>query len=420
METNDFHVVYSKAAGIDVHKMQLTVSLSLCGDKGSPQIKTREFSALPDGLREMVSWLEQHNIEAAVMEATGIYWITPFEALEDASIRPLLVNARQVKQLKGRKTDTQDSIWLARVCQFGLCSPSHVPPKKFRELRETVRHRRRLVSRRSSVRNKVQRILDRGGLRIGGILSDIFGRNGRRIIDGVINNVPDTRIIASLSSHVSAKVDDIQNALGARLSDTDRFILGDLMKEHDALERRIEDFDRRTNEELAQWEQQIELLQTIPGIDWNSACAIMAEIGPDLSVFPSPQHLASWSGLCPGNNESAGKRRSSRSRPGSKTLKSVIIECAHGAARTKDSQFHSYSKALMIRKGYKKAIGATAHKILRIIYSVLKSRKPYYDPQADYEALMVMRNAPRWISMLKKYGEIAEDETGELRVVSAT
>lgn len=419
METDKFHVIYPKAAGIDVHKMQLTVSISLCGDSCSPQVRTREFTTLPDGLKEMVSWLKRHHIEAAVMEGTGIYWIAPFEALENACIKPLLVNARQVKQLKGRKTDTADSIWLARVCQFGLCSPSHVPPRKFRELREISRHRRRLVNRRSSVRNKVQRIIDRGGLRIGGILSDIFGANGRRIINGIMNNVPSNQIIASLSSHVSPKLDDIENALDAKLTDTDRFILKDLMSEHDNLEKRIEQFDRKIREELSEWEEEIDLLQTIPGIDQTSACAIITEIGPDLGAFPSAEHLASWSGLCPGNNESAGKRRSSRSRPGSKTLKSVVIECAHGAARTKDSQFHFYSKALMIRKGYKKAIGATAHKILRIIYAVLRDRKPYYDPQADYEALMIRRNAPRWISMLKKYGVVAEDKTGLLRAACA-
>ncbi len=163
METDNFHVVYPKAAGIDVHKMQLTVSLSLCGDNVPPQTKTRVFSALADGLSEMTQWLGENDVEAAVMEGTGIYWITPFEALEDAGIKPLLVNARQVKQLRGRKTDVADSVWLARVCQFGLCSPSHVPPKVFRELRAMNRHRRKLVNQRSSVRNRVQKVIDRGG-----------------------------------------------------------------------------------------------------------------------------------------------------------------------------------------------------------------------------------------------------------------
>ena len=413
METSNFHVLYTKAAGIDVHKMQLTVTLSLCGDTGSPEIKTREFSALADGIEQMTAWLEEHDIEAAVMEGTGIYWIAPFEALEDAGIKPLLVNARQVKQLKGRKTDVADSIWLSRVCQFGLCSPSHVPPKEFRELRELNRHRRRLVKQRSSVRNRIQRALDRSGIRIGGILSDVFGRNGRRIIDGVANNLESERIIDSLSSHVSGKVGGLRSALGAELGEADRFILQDLLAEHDKLMQRVDDCERKINEEFSSWEKKLELLQTIPGIDRSSACVILAEIGPSLEVFPTAGHLAAWSGLCPGNNESAGKRRGSRALAGSKTLKSVFIECAHGALRTKCCQFHSYSRALAVRRGYKKAIGAVAHKLLRIVYAVLRDMKPYHDPEADYEALMVSRNASRWIRMLKKYGVVFEE--GQLR-----
>ena len=419
METNNFHVVYPRAAGVDVHKMQLTVSLSLCGDKGSPQVKTQVFSALPDGVSEMALWLQQHDVEAAVMEGTGIYWITPFEAIEEAGIKPLLVNARQVKQLKGRKTDVADSIWLARVCQFGLCSPSHVPPKMFRDLRILNRRRRKLVSHRSSVRNRVQKIIDQNGIRIGGILSDVFGTNGRCILKGLASGMESEDIIASLSSHVSGKIPDLRNALGAQLSPSSSFVLEDLLSEHDFLEQSIRKLDHKIREGLSQWEKKLELLQTIPGIDQSSASAILTEIGPDIGVFPSAQHLASWSGLCPGNNESAGKRRSSRSRMGNKTLKDVLIECAHGASRTKSSQFHQHCKGLAIRRGYKRAIVASAHKLVRIIYAVLRDMKPYYDNGADYEALMVARNAPRWIRMLKKHGMAFDPETGEVMAAAA-
>ena len=419
METDNFHVVYPKAAGVDVHKMQLTVSLSLCGDKGSPQIKTRVFSAFADGLSEMTLWLGEHDVEAAVMEGTGIYWIAPFEALETVGIKPLLVNARQVKQLRGRKTDVADSIWLARVCQFGLCSPSHVPPKAFRELRNLNRHRRKLVSQRSSARNRVQKVIDRSGIRIGGILSDVFGRNGRRILHGLAAGLSNKAIIASLSSHVSGKVPDLTSALGAELRSSDCFILQDLLLEHDSVEKRIEKVDREIRKGFSQWEEKLELLQTIPGIDEGSACAILTEIGPDIEVFPSAEHLASWSGLCSGNNESAGKRRSGRTRKGNRYLKEALVECAHGAVRTKDSQFHSYCKGLAIRLGYKRAIVATAHKLLRIVYAVLRDMKPYYDNGADYEALMVARNAPRWIRMLKKHGLAFDPGTGEMAAAAA-
>ena len=340
------------------------------------------------------------------MEGTGIYWITPFEALEDGGIKPLLVNARQVKQLRGRKTDVADSVWLARVCQFGLCSPSHVPPKLFRELRNLSRHRRKLINQRSSARNRVQRVIDRSGIRIGGILCDVFGWNGRRILDGLTEGMESEAIIASLSSHVSGKVCDIESALGAKLNPSDRFILQDLLLEHDCLEQRIRELEREISKGLCASEEKLELLQTIPGVDHSSACAILTEIGPDPGVFPSAKHLASWSGLCSGNNESAGKRKSSRTPMGSKTLKTVMIECAHGAARTKDCQFHSYCKLLTARRGYRRAIVATAHKLLRTVYAVLRDMKPYYDKEADYEALMIMRNAPRWIEMLKKHSGV--------------
>ena len=420
METNNFHVVYPKAAGVDVHKMQLTVSLSLCGDEGSPQVKTRVFGTFASDLSEMTRWLREHGVEAAVMEGTGIYWVMPFEALEDAGIKPLLVNARQVKQIKGRKTDVADSIWLSRVCQFGLCSPSHVPPKLFRELRNMNRHRRKLVSQRSSVRNRVQKVIDRSGIRIGGILSDVFGANGRRILEGLAAGLPSEAIIASLSSHVSGKIPDLKNALGAELNPSDCFILQDLLVEHDSVEKRIKRLDHEISKGLSQWEEKLELLQTIPGIDRGSACAILTEIGPDLEVFPSASHLASWSGVCSGNNESAGKRRNSRTPMGNKTLKGVLVECAHGATRTKSSQFYAYCKAITIRRGYKRAIVATAHKLLRIIYAVLRDMKPYYDKGADYEALMVARNAPRWIRMLKKHGMAFDPETREMIAASAT
>ena len=178
MMTDTLHVVHARAAGLDVHKMQITVSVRLCvPGAGEPQVETRTFEALASGLDAMVAWLRERSVEAAVMEGTGVYWLAPFEALENAGIPATLVNARQVKQLKGRKTDVADSVWLARVCQSGLATASHVPPKAFREVRVLTRYRRTLVSQRSRVRNRVQKVLDRSGVRIGGVLSDVFGAN---------------------------------------------------------------------------------------------------------------------------------------------------------------------------------------------------------------------------------------------------
>ena len=405
MMTDTLHVVHARAAGLDVHKMQITVSVRVCAPgAGEPQVETRTFEALASGLDEMVRWLRERGVEAAVMEGTGIYWLAPFEALEAAGIRATLVNARQVKQLKGRKTDVADSVWLARVCQFGLATASHVPPKAFREMRVLTRYRRTLIGQRSRVRNRVQKVLDRSGVRVGGVLSDVFGRNGQRILDGLVRGLEPEDILASLSHHVAHKLKRLGDALSLELSAVERLVLCDLLHEHDALQERIQGLDRDIVEGLEPFRERIVLLQTIPGIDRPSACAILAEIGPDLDVFGSAERLAAWAGLCPGNDRSAGKRRSARARMGNKALRAVLVECAHGAARTHGCQFRGYHKALMVRRGYKRAIVATAHKLLRVLYVVLRDARPYQDPEADYEHLMVRRNAPRWIRMLHRYG----------------
>ena len=305
MMTDTLHVVHARAAGLDVHKMQITASVRLCTPgAGEPQIETRTFEALASGLDAMVAWLRERCVDAAVMEGTGIYWLAPFEALEAAGIPATLVNARQVKQLKGRKTDVADSVWLARVCQFGLATASHVPPKTFREVRVLTRYRRTLVGQRSRVRNRVQKVLDRSGVRVGGVLSDVFGANGRRILDGLAQGLDPDAILASLSHHVGHKLERLGDALRLELSAVERLVLCDLLREHDALQERIQRLDRDIDSGLEPWSEYITLLQTIPGIDRPSACAILAEIGPDLEVFGGAERLAAWAGLCPGNDRS--------------------------------------------------------------------------------------------------------------------
>jgi transposase len=406
MKTEGLHVVRPRAAGLDVHKMEITATVRLCEGEGEPVVETRCFSTLPSGLEEMVAWLTGHGVEAAVMEGTGIYWQAPFAAVEAAGVEAVLVHARQVKQLKGRKTDVADSVWLACVCQFGLCTPSHVPPEPFRELRSLSRQRRVLVRQRSTVRNRVQKIIDRAGVRIGGILSDVFGVNGRKILDGLAQGTGREAILASLTRHVADKLEGLGEALSLSLGDNDRFMLGDLLGEHDALVARIASYTEKLDEQMTPWEEQLRLLTTIPGIDRTAASTILIEVGPEIEVFASKEHFAAWAGLCPGNNESGGKRRNARTRRGSKTLRACLVECAHGAARTRGCQFEAHHRALAARRGYKRAIVASAHKMLRIIYVVLKTGRPYYDRTADYDALMVKRNAPRWIRMLRRYGYI--------------
>ena len=300
--------------------MQITAAVRRQTTAVDPEVAIHAFSALPSGLEQLCEWLSAQNVDAALMEATGVYWHAPFEALEDAGIPVMLVHAQHVKQIKGRKTDVVDSVWVARVCQFDLAQTSMVPPRVFRQLRHVSRHRRRLVQQRASVRNRVHKVIDRGGVRLGGILSDIFGVNGRIVLDGLSEGLSSDRILSSLTHHVSQHKELLKDALTWSLSTFDRLLLRDLLDEHDRLDKRVADFLRTMKNGLQPWQDQLELMQTIPGVDASSACEILVEIGPDLSVFGNVERLAAWAGVCPGNHESAGKRRSVCARHGSIAL----------------------------------------------------------------------------------------------------
>ncbi len=404
IHTDTLHVIHARAAGLDVHKMQITASVRLAQSGVAAETHTRTFNALPSGLRELTGWLLEHRVSAAVMEATGIYWEVVFEALESAGIEPLLVHAQHVKQLKGRKTDIADSLWLARICQFGLCRPSFVPPADFRALRKVSRQRHKVVRLRATLRTRIHQCLDGAGLRVGGVLSDLFGVNGRRILDGLVAGLTPAAILPTLSGHVRPRLAALGDALSATLRPEARFVLQDQLAAFDNANARIAQYDAFIRQHLAPYQAQLDLLMTLPGIDHAAARALLIELGPDVKVFPTARHCAAWAGLCPGNNESAGKRRHGRTRQGNPHLRTLLIECAHGAARTHHCQFQGYHKALTVRRGYKRATVATAHKLLRTLYRMLITGQPYQDPHTDYEALMVKRNAPRWVKMLQKYG----------------
>ena len=332
VENDSLNVIHPRAAGLDIHKVQITATVRVARAGKDADVWTRQFSAFPTGIGELVEWLKEHRVSAALMEGTGIYWEAPFEALEEAGITPILVHAQHVKQIKGRKTDIADSIWLARICSFGLCSPSMVPPRAFRSLRKVSRMRRQVVRERARARNRIHKILDASGVRVSGILSDLFGANGIRILRGLVENVPRETILASLTSHVRRHVNQLCDVLTAELDDCSIFLLRDQLEAFDDATRRLERYDEVINDGLAEHHDQINLMMTIPGINRASACAILIEIGPDITVFSSRRQIAAWAGLCPGNNESAGKRRSGRTRRGNTTLREVLIECAQGAA----------------------------------------------------------------------------------------
>ena len=409
LHIDEMHVVCPRAGGLDVHKMCITAAVRLCeAGRGLARTAVREFSALPDGLRAMTELAD-----AGQPQAVAGIGLLPADLLDVLGIEQVGVNAGVFERLeRGLPVDPGafhrgggDAV---RPKPVGLALPSYVPPRRFRQLRQLTRYRRTLVAERSRTRNRVHKTLDHDGLRLGGILSDIFGVNGRRILDGLVAGRPPRRILAGLTSHVAAKLEPLAQALAATL---DPLALLKLQMQMEALDRAdaaLATLDKRIRAELADHQRPLQLLQTIPGIDLGSACTLFVEIGPDLGAFREARHLGAWAGVAPGNNTSAGKRRSGRARKGNPTLRATLAECAHGAARTKSSQFYDYHRMLAGRIGYKRAILATAHKLLRVMHTVLREDRPYTDPDVDYEQLVVERNAPRWIRMLKQHGFLDE------------
>ena len=400
-------VRHAVAAGLDVHKMQITATVRTWTGATEPRIETQVFSALASGLVLLTQWLVGLRVTGAVMEATGIYWEKVYDLLSEAGLDVKVVNAQHVKQLKGRKTDVADSIWLSRICQFEMASPSLILPKLFRDLRGLNRYRRTLIEQRAQTQVRMQKVLDRNGVRVGGVLTRVaHGVNGRRILDGIVAGEARETILSAMTRHVRKKLQTIGDALSFELDEHSRWVLSDLLQQFDLDSDRIDKAARRIEEALSPFELLIRLLETIPGVSRESAMAILIELGPDMSVFPSARHCAAWAGLCPGNNESAGKRRSGRTRRGNPTLRAILIECAHAAIRTKGCQFQSYHEAVKSRRGYKRAVVATAHKMLRIIYAMLRDGKPYADPGIDYEAISIDRKAARWLKKLEQYGYV--------------
>ena len=379
-ESDNMNVVHPCAAGLDVHKMSTAASVRVWKGGGEDgDVATRTFPATAPGLRKMAGWLSGREAAAAAMEATGIYWEAPLDALEAAGIEAMLPDAQHVKQVRGRKTDVGDSVWLARICQFGLARPSVVLPKRCRELRAVSRYRRQAAEDRARLRNRARKLVDRAGLRVGGVLSDIFGKNGRRILDGLAAGRPTGDILDGPASHVARKLADLEGVLSLELHPHARAVLRDLLDQHDRADRTIAECEHILHSELAKDQedaQSLRLLQTIPGVGPAAAGSILVELGPDIGVFASHAHCAAWAGVCPGNNESGGKRRSGRARKRNPTLRKILVECAHAAARTKDCQFHSHFRALKARMSHKQAVFATARKLLRVIHSALKNRKP--------------------------------------------
>jgi transposase len=397
--------IHKRVIGLDIHQAQITACAIIEESGGETRIEQRQFGAFKRDRRALAAWAAALEPEEVVMESTGIYWKSPYAALEAVGLRATVVNARHVKQVPGRKTDVGDAQWLATLARAGLLRGSFVPPAKLRELRLIARQRQKLVGLLSSEKNRMHKVLTDAGIRLGVVVSDIHGQSARAMIKGILVGQQPHEVLKLASRRLKASREELHDALQGELTASHVFVLDELLRHIEELEASIARFDARLLGELASEMNALALLQTLPGVDLIGAAMLLVEIGSDMSAFGSPDRLASWVGVCPGNNESAGKRKSGRVRKGNLYVRRLLCEFAHAASRTK-SAFQSKFQSLIVRRGYKRAIVALAHKMLRTIFFMLKRGEHYRDSATNYEQLSVQRNASRWIKALTRFGFI--------------
>ena len=399
--------MHKRVIALDVHQAKITACAVVEHDDGRVEVTKRDFGAFKRDRRALAQWSLEIQPEVVVMESTGVYWKSPFAALEAVGIIAWVVNARHVKAVPGRKTDMADAQWLATLARAGLLRASFIPPVDFRQLRLVARQRQKLVGMCSAEKNRLHKVLVDGGVRINVVVTDIHGQSARAMVKALIEGRPMHEVL-DRKGRLRTSREELCEALGTdQFSLVHRFVADEIVQHIEQLEQRIARMDQYLLHGLQAWQPQLNLLQTLPGIDIQGAAMLLVEIGADMAVFASAERLASWVGICPGNNESAGKRKSGRIRRGNAWVRRLLCEFAQAASRTRCALKAKFD-SLTIRKGYKKSIVAVAHKMLRTIYAMLASGTHYQDRSVDYEALSVARNAPRWIKMLRKHGFMAE------------
>jgi transposase len=401
----ELKAIHDRVVGLDVHQSKISACALLAQPDGGVRVERAEFGAFKRDRRALAQWVREFAPELVVMESTGIYWKSPYAALEAVGIQAWVVNARHVKTVPGRKTDVADAQWLATLGRAGLLRGSFIPKAQIRHLRLLARQRQKLGGMLVSEKNRLHKVLADAGIRLGVLVSDIHGQAGRAMTKALIAGKPMAQVL-DLAGRLRAKREDLFEALQPEeLTATHLFVLKELMDHIEDLEARIGRFERELLAGVQPWGRQLVLLQTVPGIDTIGAAMLLVEISEDMQNFGSAERLASWVGICPGNNESAGKRKSGQTRKGNAWVRRLLCEFAQAASRSRCALKDKFA-ALSIRKGHKKSIVALAHKMLRIVFAILKSEKPYQDKAVDYEALSVKRNAPRWLKMLIKHGYV--------------
>ena len=397
-------VVYSKVLGIDVHQAILACCMVSCNESGELVTEKKTFKTYGQDLHELANWAKTANLDLVIMESTGIYWYTPYQVLEKVGIRAAVVNAREVRQMEGKKTDMGDAEWLAHIGRLGVFCRSFIPEKIYRELRIPSREIIKLTDDLSAEKNRFGKILNEQGFRLNVVFSDIFGVNATIVIDGLLSGKSIEEILNEINFNVLKKdPSEIKAAIESGTLNESACITLITIREHiQFLERQIENLRSYLHEKVEQLHpESLHFLQTIPGISLDSAVQLLVELGgDDMTPFVNAERLASWIGVCPGNNESAGKRKHGHIRKGNYYLRRILCECASAGVKTKGTTFQSKFRALRIRKNYKQALIAIVHKIVKVIFVMLKKRQCYIDPQIDYEKESADKNARRWIKLV--------------------
>lgn len=373
-----------RCAGLDVHKASVVACVRVPGEGGERLQEIRSFGTTTAALVDLRDWLASYGVTVVGMESTGVYWKPVYYLLED-DFECWLLNARHLRNVPGRKTDVADAAWICQLVEHGLVRPSFVPDKPIRELRDLTRYRKALIQERTREAQRLHKVLEDAGIKLSCVASDVLGASGRAMLDALVAGTHDPAVLADLArGRLRAKLPALREALAGRFHSYHRVLVSELLAHLDYLDEAVERLTAEVARVIAPFEEAVSLLDTIPGVNRRTAEVLLAEIGPDMSRFASAAHLASWAGLCPGNNESAGKHQSGKTRKGSKWLRIALVEAAQAGVRSKNTYLASHYARLRGRRGHQKAIVAVAHSILVIANHILKRREPYSDLGGDY------------------------------------
>jgi len=376
--------LYPHCAGLDVHKDSVVACVRHHDGGKRARQEVRTFPTHTAALEELAAWLAAEGVTHAAMESTGVYWRPVFNVL-DGRVALLLVNAQHIKQVPGRKTDVADCAWIAQLLQHGLLRPSFVPPARQRELRELTRQRAQLGAEKATVANRIQKVLEDANIKLGSVATDILGASGRDMLDALVAGQEDPAVLADLArQRMRAKIPQLRQALRGRVTDHHRFLLRLLLEHLDHLDGLVAQLNARI-EQLTQADAEaLALLTTVPGIKRHTAEVLLAEVGPTVDPFPTAGQFVSWAGLCPGNNESAGKRRTGRTRRGSRWLRHAVVQAGWAVSHSKTTYLGARYRRVARRRGAKRALLAVGHTLLVIVYQVLRKREAYRELGGDY------------------------------------